>query len=269
MPYFSSAKLLFLHIPKTGGTSVEDFLSKRHNTRLNTRSLFGGPFVNGHTRQHCTLREIRNLLSSQIMSAAKTFAVVRHPSHRLLSDLYYWRLLKTSSPTEQEVLAAIQRFCACDSAFDNHPRPQMHFLVEQLGDTAPAPCVTILHTESLTDDMRKTMGYTDFDLHSNTNKSTVDYDQLLTHPVRMAIQKHYLLDFVALGYEQDIVGMTIAEARAQVRARATPKLSPWTPTRTRMGTPSLIARPLGGCRLNSGFHLFNALNVHSSTWGRR
>lgn len=42
MPYFQNdvVNLLFIHIPKTGGTSVEFYLSKKYNIPLDTKSLF-------------------------------------------------------------------------------------------------------------------------------------------------------------------------------------------------------------------------------------
>ena len=42
MPYFKNKKnnILFIHIPKTGGSSVEAYLSKKMNIPLNNRSLF-------------------------------------------------------------------------------------------------------------------------------------------------------------------------------------------------------------------------------------
>jgi hypothetical protein len=40
MPYFEKDNILFIHIPKTGGTSVEKYFSIRTQTKLNPRSLY-------------------------------------------------------------------------------------------------------------------------------------------------------------------------------------------------------------------------------------
>ena len=42
MPYFKNDNInvLFIHIPKTGGTSVENYFSSKFNIKLNSKSLF-------------------------------------------------------------------------------------------------------------------------------------------------------------------------------------------------------------------------------------
>ena len=42
MPYFknNNLNLLFIHIPKTGGTSLEKYLSQKHNIPLDSKSLY-------------------------------------------------------------------------------------------------------------------------------------------------------------------------------------------------------------------------------------
>jgi hypothetical protein len=40
MPFFPSTNVLFLHVPKTGGTSIENYFSKKWNTPLNIHSLY-------------------------------------------------------------------------------------------------------------------------------------------------------------------------------------------------------------------------------------
>jgi hypothetical protein len=43
MPYFKNKNIniLFVHIPKTGGSSIEQYFSKKYNILLNNSSLFG------------------------------------------------------------------------------------------------------------------------------------------------------------------------------------------------------------------------------------
>jgi hypothetical protein len=43
MPYFktNNKNVLFIHIPKTGGTSVEHYLSEKYSLPLNHKNLYG------------------------------------------------------------------------------------------------------------------------------------------------------------------------------------------------------------------------------------
>ena len=38
MPYFKKINLLFIHIPKTGGTSIENYFYKKYDIERNVQS---------------------------------------------------------------------------------------------------------------------------------------------------------------------------------------------------------------------------------------
>ena len=61
MPYYRNIHLLYLHIPKTGGTSIEDFLFEDNHIIKNISSLYScGEAIKGipYSLQHCTLNDI-------------------------------------------------------------------------------------------------------------------------------------------------------------------------------------------------------------------
>lgn len=212
MPYFRSANLLFIHIPKTGGTSIELYLSKKYNIPLNERSLYG--VINPHNRERLGLRAItyQHLLyetllkhrhfSKLISYPFRILTVVRNPYERLVSDLFYYQLIHIHSSTDK-VFNAILYFLRHPEKYDNHTLPQHTFLkgIQNIK-------TDILRTETLTQDMRR-IGYTDFDFCENKNRKINeknsekgnDYMKYLDSKSIKLINIIYQKDFETFGYE--------------------------------------------------------------------
>jgi hypothetical protein len=95
MPYFSQHDLLFLHIPKTGGTVVERKLELGARWPAPDRQLLFGLLRLGPdhflTLQHATLRELLRfgLFDRQRLDGTRSFTLVREPFARCAS-LYRW-----------------------------------------------------------------------------------------------------------------------------------------------------------------------------------
>ena len=76
-------KCIFIHIPKTAGTSIEQFI--KDNDR-NPIILLG--VRNGRSMHHFSALEIKSLFPDLFKKYYK-FSFVRNPYDRLLSE-YYW-----------------------------------------------------------------------------------------------------------------------------------------------------------------------------------
>ena len=225
MPYFrreGEINLLFVHIPKTGGSSVEKYLQERRG--------FGGWCRNGNpipkrlasifgwigeehrriivackehsTWQHLTLGTI--LAHKEVFGieeeGLQMLAIVRNPYERAVSAIIDNRLARATS-TPDEVFAALRCFVdATCRKYDAHNLPQYRFLVVPDADAEPRlhPGVQILRTESLKEDMAGA-GFTDFDMHTNRGPR-VDYYAYLNADAIALINEVYALDFRLFGY---------------------------------------------------------------------
>jgi len=86
-------KCVFIHIPKCGGTSIENALwAPEEKTQQN---LFGGlidPFHNAYQTgalQHLKGLQVRHVIGREIYNAYFKFAIVRNPFARAVSQFHY------------------------------------------------------------------------------------------------------------------------------------------------------------------------------------
>jgi hypothetical protein len=165
--------VLLLHIPKTGGSSLEQyFLSKSTSSppgaKLTYHNLYGEHKDYPVSFQHFTYRMIRecaergdqffrdvDLRSPRL----KIITVLRDPVRRAVSEMNFhfkvlnkpqvktWEKMDTSLP---DLLTG-----ASKNEFDNHRIPQCEFLLEAPSD------IIVLNTESLTEQLHK-LGFVDF-----------------------------------------------------------------------------------------------------------
>jgi hypothetical protein len=83
MPIFDN-EYTFIHIPKTGGSSIECWLTD-NNKKMSLFSIGKKNLINGHSPQHCTFLELKelNLLTE------KVFTIVRPDVERVISEYFY------------------------------------------------------------------------------------------------------------------------------------------------------------------------------------
>lgn len=199
MPYYESIKVLFIHIPKTGGTSMEKFLkSKSKQTLYSSNPKNNILPVKNVSLQHQTFKTIfenRRVLKVNFREI-RIITIVRNPYYRIISDLFWNKLMSIDTPPEK-VFEIMSRYIK--KHYDNHNLPQYKFLT--LDDKTIAPQITIFKTESLTQDAIK-FGFEKFPQNrANTGKeSHKKYMKYLNDDSLALINDVYKKDFELFDY---------------------------------------------------------------------
>jgi len=216
MPYFyrneggdNDVNILFVHIPKTGGSSFENYLSQRYNIPLNRSSLFG-PGAQGEksTYQHIVSRDLlrRKKQLGIKTNGIRIIALVRNPYDRIISELFYIGAIDPSASPEK-VAQALRAYLESPRLFDNHKLPQYEFIVDDQGKVNTD--IEIVHLETVQQDLAN-LGFPDFNNHDRINKArgdnpTIEYDKYLNEVSIRMINDFYAKDFQLFGYDMKMV----------------------------------------------------------------
>jgi hypothetical protein len=122
----SDKQVLFIHVPKTGGSSIEARLVQIGRVQLGPRD--------GRHSFPCSPQHFHRALLEQLFSAGDfdwAFMIVRHPVDRLISQYRYQtrkrRLLRPALPFSLWLRKALLERRFHPYARDNHLRPQHEF----------------------------------------------------------------------------------------------------------------------------------------------
>ena len=219
MPYFKNTdiNLLYIHIPKTGGMSIEKYLYDKFNIERTYKTSYGYShpdidFKNlfgkdqEYTLQHLTYQKYSNygyLFDLDILDATlNIIATIRNPYERIISDMFFF-IVQTNiniDSTKKDIEDAIRVYLYReDYDYDNHRLPQYQFLVDNNGNIPRN--IVILKTENLHQEM-KDIGFSDFNYSENKNRigKSINYYDLLTEESIRMINDFYDKDFELFGY---------------------------------------------------------------------
>jgi hypothetical protein len=221
MPYFKNKdiNLLFIHIPKTGGSSLEYYLSQKYKIPLDNDSLSGflkndNVEINNlkekhqikSSMQHFTYQNIVDLTNERIINIdfennLKIMSIVRNPYTRIVSDLFSSYLIDINT-SKEEVYHILSNNYIHSDKYDNHNLTQFSFLMDEKGKLLEN--ITIFKTEILTDSLIK-YGYKDFYVYINQRYISIDHFSYLNDDSIRLINDYYSKDFEYFNYEKIIV----------------------------------------------------------------
>jgi len=210
MPYFlnDDVNILLIHIPKTGGSSLELYFSYKYNISLNEKSLY--MYIDDETKlnENITINSsLQHITYNQIVKYSKFFkidfnniniiTIVRNPYERIISDLFYYSKININT-SKEEVFDIINEYLLSDN-YDNHNIPQYNFVTDDNKELIPN--IHILKTETLTTDMND-LGYKDFNIVTNNNLNKVNYYNYLNNKSIEIINDFYHFDFIIFNYDK-------------------------------------------------------------------
>lgn len=207
MPYYKDINLLFIHIPRTGGSSFEKYLRVNKKYREYLRSgtnnnLFEDEKLKKISLQHQTYINllknrdiIKNKLNIDLTEPGMTIiSFIRNPYNRTISDLFFWKLIKKNS-TPEEVFNVLKVYLTKD-CYDNHNIPQYKFVTNKNNEIYKN--IILIKTNVLTKRLN-CLGFPDY--YSKQRNVEKIYDNYLNENSIDLINNHFAVDFKMFNFK--------------------------------------------------------------------
>lgn len=208
-------KCIFIHIPKTGGTSINSFFHpgvEFHYSKPDYERLFGWCPERKLHMQHATSRQLieTGLITEDVWNDYYKFTFVRDPWDRAYSD-YKW----------------IQEFSGVKGSFENYIKKEKEFSEilqdrsndKYLGDhlipqtdffdiSGPYQMDYVGRFENFRDDIHQVLMNLGiekkFDIHQNQSKRSKNYSDFYDSERKQLVDKKYGKDISLLNYRYKI-----------------------------------------------------------------
>ena len=201
MPYYKSANLLFIHIPKTGGTNIENNIKQIHTQTLysgETNTLLPSPYKK-ISLQHQFIQTIykhQETLNVDFTNI-KMFTVVRNPYARIISDLFWFKLIKPEDNPAVVLNVMLNKYIFDGKLYDNHVEPQYKFISYKGKLIRNIKIFKCEELNNINDELNEFLGFKINIINNNANK---DYSKYLNQNSIALINKIYKKDFELFKY---------------------------------------------------------------------
>lgn len=201
MPYFEDINFLFIHIPKTGGSNIENFFFQYLNIKPTINNILSNNMnlkINNHSLQHMTFKEFYDFKDffKINFNNIKILSVVRNPYDRIISDIFYLKFASINNSTI-EIENIIEKYLNSNHLYDNHKLEQYKFLIDD--NDKINNDIIIFKSESLNKQMED-LGFPEFKTFCNFNYSNKNYMKYLTNKSIKMINNYYYKDFLYFNY---------------------------------------------------------------------
>tara|TARA_B100001175_G_scaffold308698_1_gene309438 strand:- start:5057 stop:5713 length:657 start_codon:yes stop_codon:yes gene_type:complete len=213
MPYYKECNLLFIHIPKTGGTCIDTQICKSRKRTLHTifrNDLLPEPYKNISLQHqfYTTIYENRTILDINF-DKIKIFTIVRNPYDRIISDLFWlgclsdrfkeFKVMKNKKINPEQVYNLIKNNYINNNKLDNHNQPQYKFITDKNCNLIPN--IKIFKTEQLNKSNHNINQFLGFNIHIRRNNVNKDYSRYLNKKSISLINDFYKKDFELFDYK--------------------------------------------------------------------
>ena len=208
MPLFPDQNLCFIHIPKTGGQSIETHFFEKEKPILGIKDeLYIEKYMMNHiwnfdpsnirfSYQHFTYDDLKNKISD--IDNYRIFTVIRNPYDRIASEFHY-RTNFSRNEVHLKVKFAdfVRSFLqeGVNNLMDNHQLPQYKF-IENCSN------IQIIRFETLNEDFNRLFKE---QLKCKIGASSRrDFNEYYTIKVKEMVKEFYKRDFEMFGYPMEL-----------------------------------------------------------------
>lgn len=198
MPYYPDKNILFIHIPKTGGTVIENEIKKHTKQKLYSghgNTILEPPFnkISLQHQYYSTLYKYREKLNINFDNI-KVFCCIRNPYDRVISDLFWLKLIKKDTSHETIKQTLLNNYLYSDKLeIDGHNTPQYKYVTDE--NEKLLPNIKIFKCEELNKCNNKLCEFLGLNINVVRDNVNKNYSKYLNKEIIEIINEFYKKDF--------------------------------------------------------------------------